>query len=108
MCADYLEYIGGRQDIRISLFWFGETNRNYNFIFYDETVKRGGCFMSSSTASKAGWGTAFSVASVWFGTHVGGGFATGNQAIQYYVQYGWLASFLPIAKSSRICLLCCT
>ena len=46
--------------------------------------------MSSSTASKAGWGTAFSVASVWFGTHVGGGFATGNQAIQYYVQYGWL------------------
>ena len=33
MCADYLEYIGGRQDIRISLFWFGETNRNYNFIF---------------------------------------------------------------------------
>ena len=45
--------------------------------------KRGTFFMAeSSTAKVAGWGTAFSVASVWFGTHVGGGFATGNQAIQ--------------------------
>lgn len=61
--------------------------------------------MSSSTASRAGWGTAFSVASVWFGTHVGGGFATGNQAIQYYVQYGWLASFLPMVAMGILALV---
>ena len=37
--------------------------------------------MSNSSAKSATWAAAFSVASVWFGTHVGGGFATGNQAI---------------------------
>ena len=32
----------------------------------------------------------FSVASVLFGWHAGGGFATGNQANQYYISSGWL------------------
>ena len=59
----------------------------------------------SSTAKVAGWGTAFSVASVWFGTHVGGGFATGNQAIQYYVQFGWWAAFLPIVAMGILALV---
>ncbi len=61
--------------------------------------------MSESTTRSAGWGAAFSVASVWFGTHVGGGFATGNQAIQYYVQYGWLASFLPMIAMGLLALV---
>ena len=46
--------------------------------------------------SKVGFMSIFSVASVWFGSHAGGGFATGNQATQYFVQYGWYAPFLAI------------
>ena len=38
----------------------------------------------------------FSVASVWFGTHVGAGFATGNQVLSYYVNYGWTAAIYPL------------
>lgn len=38
---------------------------------------------------KSSWAAAFTVASVWFGTHVGAGFATGNQVVNYFVQYGW-------------------
>ena len=37
---------------------------------------------------KSSWAAAFTVASVWFGTHVGAGFATGNQVVNYFVQYG--------------------
>ena len=51
---------------------------------------------NSSIAKGVGFGTLFSVASVWFGSHAGGGFATGNQATQYYVQYGWTAVFIPL------------
>jgi len=39
---------------------------------------------------------AFGMAAVWFGTHCGGGFATGNQEVNFYVKYGWYAVFLPI------------
>ena len=38
----------------------------------------------------------FSIAFVWFGIHVGSGFATGNQINQFYVKYGWPCVFLPI------------
>ena len=44
-----------------------------------------------SAVTKGTFAAGFSVASVWFGTHVGAGFATGNQVITYYVQYGWTA-----------------
>ena len=44
----------------------------------------------------AGFGALFAVASVWFGSHAGGGFATGNQTTQYYVQYGWFAPLLAL------------
>lgn len=37
----------------------------------------------------------FSIAAVWFSTHCGGGFATGNQEVNFYVKYGWLSAFLP-------------
>ncbi|MGS0763351.1 YkvI family membrane protein [Syntrophomonas curvata] len=39
---------------------------------------------------------AFGMAAVWFGTHCGGGFATGNQEVNFYVQYGWYAIPLGI------------
>lgn len=32
----------------------------------------------NNKAAKGTWAAAFTVASVWFGTHVGGGFASGN------------------------------
>jgi uncharacterized membrane protein YkvI len=41
-------------------------------------------------------GTAFAMAAVWFATHCGGGFATGNQEVNFFVKYGWYAVFLPI------------
>lgn len=36
----------------------------------------------------------FSIAAVWFSTHCGGGFATGNQEVNFYVKFGWLGSIL--------------
>ena len=50
--------------------------------------------MSSDVSKKVSLGTCFSIASVWFGSHAGGGFASGNQATQYYVQYGWYAPIM--------------
>lgn len=49
-----------------------------------------------SAVTKGTMAAGFSVASVWFGTHVGAGFATGNQVLQYYVDYGWTAVLFPI------------
>lgn len=40
--------------------------------------------------------TGFLMGSVWFATHCGGGFATGNQEVNYFVKYGWYSLFLPI------------
>lgn len=42
----------------------------------------------------ASWAIAFTVASVWFGTHVGGGFASGNQVIGYFAQFGSMGSLI--------------
>ena len=43
---------------------------------------------------KNSWAIAFTVASIWFGTHVGGGFASGNQIIGYFAQFGSLGSLI--------------
>lgn len=51
--------------------------------------------MSENSKSKIGLLTAFEVAAVWFGAHVGGGFATGNQTMNFFVKYGWSAIWLP-------------
>ena len=45
---------------------------------------------------KNSWAMAFTVASVWFGTHVGGGFASGNQVIGYFAQYGITSLIYPL------------
>ncbi|ABR46766.1 Uncharacterized membrane protein [Alkaliphilus metalliredigens QYMF] len=38
----------------------------------------------------------FTVAFVWFTTHFGGGFASGRQLVEFFVQYGWYALFTPV------------
>ncbi|WMJ76421.1 MULTISPECIES: hypothetical protein [unclassified Sedimentibacter] len=45
-----------------------------------------------------------SVACVLFSSHAGGGFATGNQATQYYVQYGWFAPFMAVIAMAILTL----
>ena len=56
----------------------------------------------SDVSKKVSLGTCFSIASVWFGSHAGGGFASGNQATQYFVQFGWYA---PIMAALAMILL---
>ncbi|KOM97873.1 membrane protein [Clostridium botulinum] len=51
--------------------------------------------MSENSKSKVGFLTAFQVAAVWFGAHVGGGFATGNQTMNFFVKHGWHSIWLP-------------
>ncbi|NYB72527.1 hypothetical protein HZF24_00065 [Sedimentibacter hydroxybenzoicus DSM 7310] len=46
----------------------------------------------------------FAVACVLFSSHAGGGFATGNQATQYYVQYGWAAPFMAVIAMALLTL----
>ena len=31
---------------------------------------------------------AFNIAAVWFGAHVGGGFASGSQTMSFFIKYG--------------------
>ncbi len=52
--------------------------------------------MSTQTGKKVGMAAMFSVASVWFTTHAGAGFATGNQAWQYFAQYGVPGMIMPL------------
>jgi uncharacterized membrane protein YkvI len=50
------------------------------------------------------WG-AWAVAFVWFTTHFGGGFASGRQLVDFYVQFGWYAIFTPIISAGLIALV---
>ncbi len=56
-------------------------------------------------AAKGSFALAFSVGSVLFSAHAGGGFATGNQANTYYVGLGWLG---PISAVIAMLLLTLT
>lgn len=38
----------------------------------------------------------FSIASVWFGAHVGGGFASGSQTMSFFIQYGRHAALFAV------------
>lgn len=59
---------------------------------------------SKSSSLKGRWAGTFAVAGVLFGSHAGGGFATGNQATQYFVQYGWVAPFMAIMAMAILTL----
>ena len=48
------------------------------------------------TIPKTPFFAAFSVGAVLFSAHAGGGFATGNQVVNYFVQYGWTAAIFPL------------
>ena len=62
--------------------------------------------MNAKTMSrKATFATALSVACVLFGWHAGGGFATGNQANQFYIISGW---FGPVSAVIAMLLLTLT
>lgn len=52
--------------------------------------------MSQSKTKKVGFLTISTIVSLWFSTHAGGGFASGNQATNYFVQYGWSCVIAPI------------
>lgn len=58
-----------------------------------------------NSALKGGWAAAFTVASVWFGTHVGGGFASGNQVIQYFANYGYTAVIYPLLAMGLLAIV---
>ena len=48
---------------------------------------------------KARLGVSFALASAWFGTHCGSGFATGTQATSFWVRFGAWAFILPIISA---------
>ncbi len=52
--------------------------------------------MQNKNFSEVSWKTIFGVVAVWFGAHVGGGFATGNQTRTFFVQYGRYISNLVL------------
>ena len=52
--------------------------------------------MNKDVSVKVPFAVAFSVGSVLFSAHAGGGFATGNQANTYYVSLGWLGPFSAV------------
>ena len=39
---------------------------------------------------------AIGVAAVWFGSHAGGGFATGRQEVEFFVQFGWHSLWIGV------------
>lgn len=53
-------------------------------------------FVINATTKKVSWGLAFSIGSIWFGSHVGGGFASGNQAWNFYGQYGTVGIIVSV------------
>ncbi len=44
------------------------------------------------------------VATVWFSTHCGAGFASGTQELQYFANHGWFGVFLPILTFTIIAI----
>lgn len=61
--------------------------------------------MNDNKTLKSTWAAGFTVASVWFGTHVGGGFASGNQVVQYFSNYGPLSIVFPIISMGLLAVV---
>ena len=60
---------------------------------------------AKNIAAKGSFALAFSVGSVLFSAHAGGGFATGNQANTYYVGLGWLGPISAVIAMLLLTLL---
>ena len=52
-----------------------------------------------NNTKKTSFAACFALASAWFGTHCGSGFATGAQATSFWVKYGAHAIYLPILSA---------
>lgn len=52
--------------------------------------------MSDTKNSATALSIGASMGAIWFATHAGAGFATGNQEVNFFVKFGWVAIFLPI------------
>lgn len=61
--------------------------------------------MENNNTGKSSWAFAFTIASMWFGTHVGAGFATGNQVVGYFAKYGAYAAVFPILAMGILALV---
>lgn len=61
--------------------------------------------MENKNTGKSSWAFAFTIASMWFGTHVGAGFATGNQVVGYFSKYGGIAPLFPILAMGILALV---
>jgi uncharacterized membrane protein YkvI len=61
--------------------------------------------MEGSGTKNLSLATLFSIACVWFGSHVGGGFATGNQTWQYYTSWGWISIITPALSMGLLALV---
>jgi uncharacterized membrane protein YkvI len=55
-------------------------------------------------SEKSKWAV-WSVAFVWFTTHFGGGFASGRQLVDFYVNFGWYSVFMPVVSAAIIALV---
>lgn len=62
--------------------------------------------MEKKRKTNINWGICFSVASAWFGTHCGSGFATGAQGVSFWTSYGAYALFLPVISVVIMALVC--
>ncbi len=61
--------------------------------------------MNKTDKKKNSFSKLFAVASVMFASHVGSGFATGNQANQYFVSNGIIGIFMPILAIAIMALV---
>lgn len=61
--------------------------------------------MENNKKNRGSWLAAYGVASVWFGTHVGAGFATGNQIVGYFAKYGWTAAIYPLLSMGILAIV---
>lgn len=52
--------------------------------------------MENSKKGKYFTSVSVGVATVWFSTHCGAGFASGTQELQYFSNHGWFGVFMPI------------
>ena len=58
----------------------------------------------SRIAARMSFMGVFAVSCVLFGSHAGGGLATGNQSTQYYVGAGWLSPLMSILAMGLLSL----
>lgn len=61
--------------------------------------------MNNLSNKKTSFATLFGIASIMFASHVGSGFATGNQSYQYFIVNGKIGFFMPILAVAIMALV---